>query len=298
MRISPSQGAAILLLVFMGYVGFRAHSGDPSARWIASAKAQIASDAVMQSQRIAKLAPSVIRGNMGGLDPLQASQKQLTQDMALLTAGGPYRGRTIPGASSSEDALIGNANIMGARSTQAAASIFAHRSSLVEWHGALKKMNALYPNLLDASMQLPVLYATGAARPVEVVAAFQLEMLTVRLARNANAFLILDNSDDPETAFLLSKDIKTFAAFNDGLLNGSAELRLPSAQNADLRAKLVALQASFAGYQQPVKTILDDLKNLVALKQAERLIAADNEVLKDRLSALQEFYQKAVDESL
>jgi len=269
---------------------------SPSETWVAYAKAQIVADAVVQSQRIGKLAPSVNRGNPDAMDQLGASQKRLTQDLNLLATGGQYRDRTIPGASTSEQALLENAKRAWSRSARASAFIIEGKTNLVDFYATLKKMNTLSPQLLETTEQVAVLSVRNGGTPREISAATQLVMLNVRLGRNANLIFVPDIMD-PETAFMLGKDANSFRDITDGLLNGNAALGLSKSRNKDIQAKLIALQSSFVNYQQCVKSIMDNLQNLVTLKQAEMIIATENENLKNRLLDLQETFQKTLDDS-
>ncbi len=65
----------------------------------------------------------------------------------------------------------------------------------------------------------------------------------------------------------------------------------------EFRAKLVTLQASMDDYRVGAKSILDDLKNLIVLKQSALVIATENERAKDSWLSLQENYQKTLDDN-
>ena len=62
----------------------------------ASAQTQIASDALMHSQRIGKAAPNAIRGSPEAFVQLGDSRVQLNADLNLLQRGGEFAGSTIP----------------------------------------------------------------------------------------------------------------------------------------------------------------------------------------------------------
>ena len=88
--------------------------------WTASAQAQITGDALMQSQRIGKLGTSAMRGNQDAFEQLGASQKQLVQDLDLLSRGGQYRGHNIAGPSATEQLALGNVRNAWAHTERAA----------------------------------------------------------------------------------------------------------------------------------------------------------------------------------
>ncbi|HXA46931.1 MAG TPA: hypothetical protein VNW52_04825 [Burkholderiaceae bacterium] len=270
---------------------------NPGAAWVAYAKAQLSTDAAMQSQRIEKLALSTLRGDMGAADRLGASQQQLTRDLELLTNGGQYRGRTIPGVSPSEQAMLANAKLAWKNSARATTTILEQTSTLTRYYATVEKMKVMTPQLLEVSEQISTLYMVNSGTPREISSASFLPMLCIRLDRSTETFFATD-SINPETAFLLGKDTNTFRDITDGLMNGSASLHLSATKNKDIHAKLTDLRASFEGYQQSVKSILDDLKIFIALKQSALYITTENESLKNRFLELQEAYQKSVDASV
>ncbi|MEO5934001.1 MAG: methyl-accepting chemotaxis protein, partial [Duganella sp.] len=60
-----------------------------------SAQTQVASDALMHSQRIGKAAPNAVQGSAEGFRQLEESRKELNNDITLMTRGGTYQGREI-----------------------------------------------------------------------------------------------------------------------------------------------------------------------------------------------------------
>jgi twitching motility protein PilJ len=60
-----------------------------------SAQTQVASDALMHSQRIGKAAPNAVQGSVEGFRQLEESRKELNKDINLMTRGGQYQGRSI-----------------------------------------------------------------------------------------------------------------------------------------------------------------------------------------------------------
>ena len=82
------------------------------------------------------------------------------------------------------------------------------------------------------------------AAPAEISAAGQLVMLTQRIGKSANEFLTVEGVS-PEAVFLLGKDLNSFKEIAQGLLDGSAELRLARHERpADPRAPGRAARSS------------------------------------------------------
>ena len=256
---------------------------------------QIAGDALMHSQRIGKATPNAIQGNIEAFTQLADSRKLLSQDLHLLANGGQYKGNDIPEASPKMAAVVAAVEKIWLNSDKAADTILKHQKELAEFGVTLKKLNGLSPVLSDLSEQIAAMKSNNAAAPREIAASSQLVMLTQRLGRSANEFLTSEGVN-PETAFLLGKDTNTFHDIVDGFLNGSETLRLPVTKNEEEREKLTELEKSFADYQIAVTAILGNMQNFVSAKQSEQLIFTENELLRQRLSALQDQYRNAEDE--
>lgn len=261
---------------------------------LASTQTQIAGDALMHSQRIGKAAPNAIQGNMEAFKQLEESRKEFNRDLTVLSKGGDYQGRQIDAPDAQMEALLKETQKVWAESDKAADTILKLKKELTGFGTTLEKLNELSPVLLELTEQIATLKAQGGATPREISAAGQLVMLTQRLGRSANEFLTSEGVN-PETAFLLGKDTNTFRDITEGFLNGSEVLRLTATKDQDTRDKLAELQAVFAEYQASVATILGNLQNFIAAKQAEQLIFAENETLKQRITNLQKAYRAEED---
>ncbi|WP_151445450.1 methyl-accepting chemotaxis protein [Lacisediminimonas profundi] len=253
---------------------------------LTSSQTQVAGDALMHSQRIGKATPNAIQGNVEAFRQLDDSRKELNADLDALQKGGTAQGRDIDPLSSDALAILNESRKLWTNSDKAAATILKMRGELTGFGATLKKLNEISPSLLELSEQIVALKAQTGASAREISAAGQLVMLTQRLGRSANEFLTSEGVN-PETAFLLGKDTNTFRDITEGFLNGSEALRLAATKDQETRDKLTELQNVFAEYQKSVASILGNLQNFIAAKQAEQLIFTENEALKDRLAKLQ-----------
>ena len=267
-------------------------SADSSA--LSSTQTQIAGDALMHSQRVGKATPNAIQGNKEAFKQLADSRKEFNNDLAILSKGGVYQGRTISPPDAQMDAMLKEAQKLWTGTDKAAATILKLEKELTGFGSTLQILNGISPNLLELTEQISTLKAQGGASPREIAQAGQLVMLTQRLARSANEFLTSEGVN-PETAFLLGKDTNTFREIVDGFLNGSEALRLSKTTEPDTRDKLLELQANFNEYQKSISLILGNLQNFIAAKQAEELIFKENEALKQRLTELQQSYRSEQD---
>ena len=257
---------------------------------INSLQTQIAGDTLMHSQRIGKAAPNAIQGNPAAFEQLADSRRALNTDLEVLANGGEYQGRSIRAAGGDISAILEASRKAWASSDKAAGTVLKLQKELSGFGTTLQKLNALSPTLLELTEQISTLKAQGGASPREIAAAGQLVMLTQRLGRSANEFLTSEGVN-PETAFLLGKDTNTFRDISEGFLNGSEIMRLSATRDPDTREKLIELQKTFGDYQKSVSSILGNLQNFIAAKQAEQLIFTENEALKERLTTLQRTYR-------
>ena len=255
---------------------------------------QIASDALMHSQRIGKAAPNAIQGNPEAFKQLEESRKEFNRDLNVLINGGNFQGREIDTPNSQLALVLQKTQKEWSNSDKAAETILKLKKELTGFGTTLQKLNELSPVLLELTEQISTLKAQGGASPREISAAGQLVMLTQRLGRSANEFLTSEGVN-PETAFLLGKDTNTFRDITEGFLSGSDVLRLSATKDQDTRDKLTELQGAFAEYQLSVATILGNLQNFIAAKQSEQLLFTENETIKQGLTNLQKTYRTEQD---
>ena len=287
-KLPVAQQIRILLITLAAALVLTALSAYLTSRGTtqSSTQTQIAGDALMHSQRIGKAAPNAIQGNPEAFKQLEDSRKEFNDDLAVLAQGGPFQNRSVDSPSAQMQPLVKEVQKAWANSDRASATILKLRGELTGFGTTLAKLNAQSPLLLELAEQISALKVQGGAPPREIAVAGQLLMLTQRLARSANEFLTSEGVN-PETAFLLGKDTNTFRDITDGFINGSEALRLAPTRDADSREKLTELRTAFGTYQASVATILGNLQNFIAAKQAEQLIFAENEILKQKLSVLQ-----------
>jgi len=258
----------------------------------ATLQAHITSDLVMHSQRIGKAVPNAIQGNREAFSQLKESRSEFNTGLGLLVNGGPYQGYTIHPPEPGMRPVLEDVDKIWEHTNQASDTILKLENELTGFGVTLKRLNLLLPTLLDLSEQISMLLSQGVASQREVAAANQLVLLTLRLGRSANEFLTSEGVN-PETAFLLGKDVNTFRDIIDGFLNGSELLRLKPVNDKETRDKLMELQRVFGEYQPQVAGILGNLQNFIAAKQSERLVFVENETLKQHLTVLQNDYRVA-----
>jgi twitching motility protein PilJ len=284
-----STALAVSLALSAGFVALNTiHSGNRSTQ------TQVASDALMHSQRIGKATPNAVQGSAEGFRQLEESRKELNNDFTLMTRGGSYQGREIGQPISSLAPVVAAARKQWSQTDKAANTIVLLKADLSGVDKTLQKLNAMSPELLTRVEEISALKVQRGGSAREIAALGKLAMLTQRMSRSAGEFL-LGGGVKSESAFQLGRDTTVFRNTVDGFLNGSAPLGLAAVRDADLREKITVLKTEFEEYQKLVTAILDKLDKFSAAKAAEELIFNDNEALRQRLSVLQQAYRENQD---
>jgi twitching motility protein PilJ len=261
-----------------------------AANAVASSQTQIASEALMHSQRVGKAAPNAMQGAPDAFVQLQDSRLALSHDLDVLARGGDFNGHAIPVSSGEQVGQLAKARTRWNVSDAAAVSILKMKPELVSFDKNLKQLDSLAPEMLALAEAILTQRTAHGGSPRELASLGRLMMLTQRLSRSAGEFLT-SGGIGPESAFQMGRDTTTFRATVDGLLNGSEALGLAPMREADLRAKLLDLQGKFDVVQKVIASFLDNLSDLTAAKAAEQTIFRDNEALRAQLTELQGAYR-------
>ncbi|MEC5159648.1 twitching motility protein PilJ [Janthinobacterium sp. CG_23.3] len=259
-----------------------------------STQTQIASDALMHSQRVGKAAPNAVQGNAEAFRQLEQSRAELSQDLALMAGGGNYQGRNVGQASAALAPMVADAQKKWASSDKAAQVILRTKAELSAFDLTLEQLNTLSPVLLDQSEEIVALKVQRGASAREMAVLGRLMMLTQRMSRNASEFLS-SGGISSETAFQLGGDTTYFRAAIDAFLNGNEALQVGASRDPELRDMLNVLKTRFDTYQKLVASILDKLDKYTAAKAAEQLIFSENEGVRQRLALLQQTYHSDQD---
>ncbi|MCP1574345.1 twitching motility protein PilJ [Herbaspirillum rubrisubalbicans] len=260
---------------------------------LATLQTNLASDLVMHSQRIGKAVPNAIQGNPQAFVQLAQSRNEFNRGLLLLSSGGLYQGQNIGPPDAAIKPVLENVEHIWRRTDLAGETILGMEKELTGFGTTLKRLNQLLPVMLDLSEQIAMLQSQGHPTTREMAAASQLVMLTLRLGRSSNEFLTSEGVN-PETAFMLGKDITAFGDLLKSLQEGNDMLRLRPASDPDLRDKLQELSRVFGEYQPQIAGILGNLQNFIAAKRAEQLVFVENETLKRHLTELQDAYRVAL----
>ena len=241
--------------------------------------------ALMQSQRLAKSVSQALVGNPSAFPEVREASTVLAGTVRALKDGSTELGVDALGVGYGPqlDALLPKID-QAERNAQA---VLAQTQILTQVGDALRTINRQSSDLLEVAETVSSLKLQQNAPAAEISAAGQLVMLTQRIGKSANEFLTMEGVS-PEAVFLLGKDLNTFKEVTEGLLNGSEELRLTPARDAQVRERLQALMALYEQTRTEAGAILGNLQGLVSAREAQAAIVADSEPLRLELQSLQD----------
>ena len=239
---------------------------------------------LMQSQRLAKTVSQALVGNPQAFADLSESAEVLSSTISGLTKGdasmrlGPLADEYRP--------LLNEALPLVERTQQNASTILGQQKVLQEIGVALQRINRQSEDLLELTKTISSMKQQQSASPGDISAVGELSTLTQRIGKSSNEFLT-SAGVSPEAVFLLGKDLNSFKEISQGLLDGSADLRLGATTDKPTREKLSELIQMFDNTRLQAGAILNNLQGLVASRTAQLAVIQDSEPLREQLEALQ-----------
>lgn len=237
-----------------------------------------AGQALMQSQRLAKAVSTAMQGTPGSFKELNESLGVLTAVTRGLREGSDELAKG-PGA---VQPALETVTPMVDRAEKSVKIVIGQEKVLTEVGQSLRTINRQSSDLLEIAEGVAGQVLQAGGSPIEIAASGQLVMLTQRIGKSAGEFLTQEGVS-PEAVFLLGKDLNAFKEIAEGLLNGSSELRLPPARDAQTREKLRSLLTQFNATRQQANAVLSNLSGLVAAREAANTILKDSEPLRKGL---------------
>ncbi len=240
---------------------------------------------LMQSQRLAKSVSQALVGGVQAFPDVADSAGVLGKTVKGLKSGDPDLRLDAVDAEYQDE--LNTITPLVDRAEKSAATIMAQQKVLTEIGAALRQINRQSADLLDIAEAVSALKVQQNAPANEVSAAGQLVMLTQRIGKSSTEFLTLEGVS-PEAVFQLGKDLNSFKDIAQGLLQGSTELRLSGARDAQTRQQLESLLKLFEQTRVKAGSVLGNLQGLVAARAAQASIVADSEPLRRGLEDLQQ----------
>ncbi|MBS3019235.1 hypothetical protein DJFAAGMI_01975 [Comamonas sp. PE63] len=240
--------------------------------------------ALMQSQRLAKSVSIAMTGAAPAFADVKDSAGVLARNVRALAGGDSDLGvNALSGGLQDE---LSSISTLMERAEKSAGLILGQQKTLTQVGEALRTINRQSSDLLETAETISSLKLQQGAGAAEISAAGQLVMLTQRIAKSANEFQTLEGVS-PEAVFLLGKDLNSFKEISEGLLNGSAEMRLSAARDPQVREQLETLIKQYDDTRTQASAILGNLQGLVSAREAQASINNDSEPLRQQLEQLQ-----------
>ncbi|MCZ2497302.1 methyl-accepting chemotaxis protein [Xylophilus sp. Kf1] len=270
---------AASVLALVGLAAYALRQANTNAQQLAAT-----GQALMQSQRLAKSVSQAIVGSQQAFPDVADSAATLGRIGAALQDGDSELG--VAPVASGYRAELEAADPLIERAARNAQVVMKQEKTLTQVGAALRAINGQSADLLEIAENIAALKLQQNAPDGDVSAAGQLVMLTQRIGKSANQFQTAEGVS-PEAVFLLGKDLNSFREIAQGLLDGSADLRLSASRDAQTREQLQALLTQYRETRAQAGTILGNLQGQVSAREAQVAIVADSEPLRRALEALQ-----------
>lgn len=245
---------------------------------VVSNQGQIASDALMHAQRVAKAAPNALRGEMGAFNELDDSRAEVGRLLQLLARGGQADGKAIPASSGELQSLLAKARSAWVASNAAATTIVGNKRHLVGFGASVDKFEPLAKELQSIADKQPGNASLG-----------RLAALAERLSVSTHAFLA-PGAAHREAARAIVRDGAELGALLDSLADGNG-----AGIDPVLRERVVDARTAYKGWQEGLAPLSTNGHNFNASHAAEQVIARDNEGLRSTLARAQLQYRSALD---
>ena len=255
--------------------------------WLSNALAQqtnATGQSLVQSQRLAKSVTQALAGNPQDFVDMASSADLLSKSIAALQKGD--EGLRIEAVAQTLQPTLGEAVPLVEQTLENTKIILAQQKILERIGLALRAVNRQSEDLLDLTKTVSYMKQQQGAMPSEISAVGELSTLTQRISKSVNEFLTSQGAS-AEAIFLLGKDLNSFQEIAQGLLDGNADLRLSATQDRPTREKLVALLQMYEESRNQAGALLNNLKILVAVRQAQSSVIKDSEPLGAHLESLQ-----------
>jgi twitching motility protein PilJ len=271
------------LMVGVGLLGLAAMSAfSVNSATKGAAQVGASGQALMQSQRLAKSVTQALVGSAQAFPEVQESADVLARNVHGLSDGSA----TLNIAPTSVLANLKGLLPLVDAAEKNAKVVMDQQQILTQVGQALRTINRQSSDLLEIAETVSSLKLQQESSPAELSAVGQLVMLTQRIGKSANEFLTMEGVS-PEAVFLLGKDLNSFKEITEGLLKGSAELRLSATKDPQVKERLNALLKVYGETRVQATSILSNLPGLVAAREAQDSIIKDSEPLRKGLEEVQ-----------
>jgi twitching motility protein PilJ len=251
-----------------------------------TALTQVAGDALMHSQRLAKAAPNAVAGNAEAFEQLAESQKALTDAFQTMMEGKKTDSRTIDAVPVNAMEDLAKAAKTWETSKVSSEQLTLQKELLLTLASVRGQINSANPQLLENAQIIAGQKVQNGSPAREVSTAGDVVMLTQRIGKNVNQ-VINGESFNVDAAKTLAQDVVDFNKLVDSLLNGDERLRISPASDVETKRNLGELRAIVARVEKPLDMVVKNLDRLNKAKTAERDIFYTSEPLRTQIALVQ-----------
>ena len=239
---------------------------------------------LMQSQRLAKSVSQVMAGDVQAFADVTASSTGLIKMVRGLQTGDDEIELDALGVN--YQPILDKVAPLFGRVEKNSGVLTAQQQAVTQAVLAVGVIKQQTSQMLPIAEAVSSVKAQQGAATSDVLAAGQLPMLTLRLAKLAGEFLT-PTGLTAQAAAKFDQDLGTYGQIAKGLLDGNAELRLSGTRDSQTRDRILALIKFQESLRTQAGVISGNIAPLVSARDAHMSIVADSEPLRRGLEELQ-----------
>ena len=239
---------------------------------------------LMQSQRLAKSVSQVMAGDVQAFADVTASSTGLIKMVRGLQTGDDEIELDALGVN--YQPILDKVAPLFGRVEKNSGVLTAQQQAVTQAVLAVGVIKQQTSQMLPIAEAVSSVKAQQGAATSDVLAAGQLPMLTLRLAKLAGEFLT-PTGLTAQAAAKFDQDLGTYGQIAKGLLDGNAELRLSGTRDLQTRDRILALIKFQESLRTQAGVISGNIAPLVSARDAHMAIVADSEPLRRGLEELQ-----------
>ena len=239
---------------------------------------------LMQSQRLAKSVSQVMAGDVQAFADVIASSTGLIKMVRGLQTGDDEIELDALGVN--YQPILDKVAPLFGRVEKNSGVLTAQQQAVTQAVLAVGVIKQQTSQMLPIAEAVSSVKAQQGAATSDVLAAGQLPMLTLRLAKLAGEFLT-PTGLTAQAAAKFDQDLGTYGQIAKGLLDGNAELRLSGTRDLQTRDRILALIKFQESLRTQAGVISGNIAPLVSARDAHMSIVADSEPLRRGLEELQ-----------
>ena len=239
---------------------------------------------LMQSQRLPKSVSQVMAGDVQAFADVTASSTGLIKMVRGLQAGDDEIELDALGVN--YQPILDKVAPLFGRVEKNSGVLTAQQQAVTQAVLAVGVIKQQTSEMLPNAEAVSSVKAQQGAATSDVLAAGQLPMLTLRLAKLAGEFLT-PTGLTAQAGAKFDQDLGTYGQIAKGLLDGNAELRLSGTRDSQTRDRILALIKFQESLRTQAGVISGNIAPLVSARDAHMAIVADSEPLRRGLEELQ-----------